>query len=309
MLASEAAIEDLMMQFKKIKYDVIGLTETRRCHPLNAVYETGEELFLGTCDSRGVGGVGVLVNMSMAKKIDPFEQLTTRIGRLRMRRCGPTPALTIFVAYATTSSYEEEEVEAFYMDLEKFYREEHAFYKIIIGDFNANVGPRRTPEELHIGIHGLQWNDQGERLSEFIMTTKTIHGNSQFQKPSSLRCTWESPGGGYRNEIDHIIVNKGFCLTDVGVVPKFYTGSTHRLLRGRFSFTRRAEKAAKFRERNPRTIINWDLFATLAGFWEDSAMDNIDEEYDRLVEHLHDCAKKAESLKPPRDACLLKLLS
>ncbi|KAK6733445.1 hypothetical protein RB195_017282 [Necator americanus] len=59
-LASEAAIEDLMMQAKKIKYDVgvVGLTETRR-HPLNAAYKTGEELFLGTCDSRGVGGVGV----------------------------------------------------------------------------------------------------------------------------------------------------------------------------------------------------------------------------------------------------------
>ncbi|KAK6765513.1 hypothetical protein RB195_025430 [Necator americanus] len=51
----------------------------------------------------------------------------TRSGRLRMRRCSPTPALTIFVAYAPTSSYEEEEVEAFYMDLE-----------------------RSAPEELHI---------------------------------------------------------------------------------------------------------------------------------------------------------------
>ncbi|KAK6735800.1 hypothetical protein RB195_018816 [Necator americanus] len=262
-LASEAAIEDLMMQAKKIKYDVIGLTETRRRHPLNAVYETGEELFLGKCDSRGVGGVGVLVNTSMAKNIDSFEQLTTRIGRLRMRRCGPIPALTIFVVYAPTSSYEE--VEAFYMDLEKFYQEDHAFYKVIVGDFNA-------------------------------------------KKPSSLRWTWESPGGGYRNEIDHIIVNKRFCLTDVGVVPKFYTGSDHRLLRGRFSFTRRAEKAAKFRERNPRTTINWDLFATLAGFWEDSAMDNIDEEYDRLVEHLHDCAKKAESFKTTKRRLSLETL-
>ncbi|KAK6727699.1 hypothetical protein RB195_005404 [Necator americanus] len=84
-LASEAATEDLMMQAKKIKYDVIGLTETRRRQPLNAVYETGEELFLGTCDSRGVGGVGVLVNTSMAKNIDSFEQLTTRIGRLRKK--------------------------------------------------------------------------------------------------------------------------------------------------------------------------------------------------------------------------------
>ncbi|KAK6744419.1 hypothetical protein RB195_011242 [Necator americanus] len=67
------------------------------------------------------------------------------------------------------------------MDLEKFYREDHAFYKVIIGDFNAKAGPKRTHEELH--------------------------------------------------------------------------------------------------------------------FREDSAMDNIDEEYDRLVEHLHDCTKKAESFK------------
>ncbi|KAK6730608.1 hypothetical protein RB195_007211 [Necator americanus] len=119
--ASEATIEDLMVQAKKIKHDVVGLTETRRRHSLNAVYETGEELFLGTCDSRGVGRVDVLVNTSMAKNIDSFEQLTTRIGCLLMKRCAPTPALTIFVAFVPTSSYEEEEeVEAFYMDLEKF---------------------------------------------------------------------------------------------------------------------------------------------------------------------------------------------
>ncbi|KAK6735223.1 hypothetical protein RB195_018415 [Necator americanus] len=302
-LASEAAIENLMMQAKKIKYDVIGLTETRRRHPLNAAYETGEELFLGTCDSRGVGEVGVLVNTSMAKNIDSFGQFTTRIGRLRMRRCGPKSALTIFVA--PTSSYEEEEVEAFYMDLEKFYREDHVFYKVIIGNFNAKVGPRRTPEELHIGTSGLQWNDQGERLSKFIMTTKTMHENSQFQKSSSLCWTWGSLGGGCRNETNCIIVNKRFCLTDVAVVPKFYTGSDHRLLRERFSFTKREEKAAKFRERHPRIIINWDLFATLAGFWEDSAMD---EEYDRLVEHLHDCAKKAESFKTMKRRLSLETL-
>ncbi|KAK6734137.1 hypothetical protein RB195_017735 [Necator americanus] len=161
-LASEAAIEGLMMQAKKINYDIIGLTETRRRHSLNAVRESGE-LFLGTCDSRGVGGVGVLVNTSMTRNIDPFEQVTTRNGRLRMRRCGPPPALTIFVAYAPTSSYQEEEVEAFCMDLEKFYREVYAFYKVIIGEFNAlrcssqaKVGQRRTPEELHIETHALQ---------------------------------------------------------------------------------------------------------------------------------------------------------
>ncbi|ETN73467.1 hypothetical protein NECAME_18314 [Necator americanus] len=52
-LSSKAAIEYLMMQAKKIKYDVIGLTEMRLRHPLNPVYESGEALFSGTWDSKG----------------------------------------------------------------------------------------------------------------------------------------------------------------------------------------------------------------------------------------------------------------
>ncbi|KIH53870.1 hypothetical protein ANCDUO_15989 [Ancylostoma duodenale] len=54
------------------------------------------------------------------------------------------------------------------------------------------------------------------------------------------------------------------------------------------------EKAAKFKKRTPKPVINWDLFTSLAGFWEDAAVDNIDEEYDRLVQHLRDSARKAE---------------
>uniref|UniRef100_A0A0K0CV43 Craniofacial development protein 2-like n=1 Tax=Angiostrongylus cantonensis TaxID=6313 RepID=A0A0K0CV43_ANGCA len=57
------------------------------------------------------------------------------------------------------SNYDEEEIEAFYMDLERFYREDHTFYKVIIGDFNAKIGPRKSPEERHIGTYGLESNE------------------------------------------------------------------------------------------------------------------------------------------------------
>uniref|UniRef100_A0A0K0CYE3 Uncharacterized protein n=1 Tax=Angiostrongylus cantonensis TaxID=6313 RepID=A0A0K0CYE3_ANGCA len=147
-----------------IRYDVIGSAETRRRHPLNSVYDTGEELFLGTCDSGGVRGVGVLVNTSFSMNIDSFKQLKTRIGRLRLKRCGSIPTLTIFVVYAPTSNHDEEEVEAFYMDLKKFYKEDHAVFKVIIGDFIAKIGQRRTSEYSHIGTHVLEWNEQGEAL-------------------------------------------------------------------------------------------------------------------------------------------------
>ncbi|VDM53790.1 unnamed protein product [Angiostrongylus costaricensis] len=86
---------------------------TRRGDPFNAVYEIREELFLGTCDSRGVASVGVLVNTGLPMNIDSFEQETTRIGGLRFKRRGTIPALTAFVAYAPTLNYDEEEVEPF----------------------------------------------------------------------------------------------------------------------------------------------------------------------------------------------------
>ncbi|VDO37367.1 unnamed protein product [Heligmosomoides polygyrus] len=81
-----------------------------------------------------------------------------------------------------------------------------------------------------------------------------------------------TPGGQFYNEIDHIIFNRKYCLIDVSVVPKFYMGSDHRLLRARFRFSRQGEKAVKFKKRSPRTTINWDMYISLAGLWEDAVM-------------------------------------
>uniref|UniRef100_A0A7I4YYH0 Reverse transcriptase domain-containing protein n=1 Tax=Haemonchus contortus TaxID=6289 RepID=A0A7I4YYH0_HAECO len=53
----------------------------------------------------------------------------------------------------------------------------------------------------------------------------------------------------------------------------------------------------KFRKRSPKTSINWDNFAFFASEWEDSVIGNIDEEYNRLVEHLHYSSTEAESLQ------------
>ncbi|KIH47015.1 hypothetical protein ANCDUO_22929, partial [Ancylostoma duodenale] len=136
------------MQARKIRYDVIGLTETMRHRQLNATFDTEEELFLGTCDSRGVGGVGILVSTNLVMNIDSFEQLTTRIGRLRLRRCGSKPVLTIFVAYAPTSSYDEEDIEAFYMDVKEFYREDHTFYKHLRNSAKSAEGSRGNKKRL-----------------------------------------------------------------------------------------------------------------------------------------------------------------
>ncbi|KAK6734623.1 hypothetical protein RB195_018047 [Necator americanus] len=102
----------------------------------------------------------------------------------------------------------------------------------MIGDFNAKIGPRRTPGEFHIGTYDFQWNEQGERLSEFIMGSPSM-GTRNFRSPPLY--AGSHPMG--------------------DIIMKFTPSST---------------------------IIDWEFFATLAGFWEDSAMDNINEEYDIL---------------------------
>ncbi|KIH57312.1 hypothetical protein ANCDUO_12498, partial [Ancylostoma duodenale] len=45
-----------MLQARKIRHDVIGLTEKERHWLLNATFDTREELFFRTCDSRGNTG-------------------------------------------------------------------------------------------------------------------------------------------------------------------------------------------------------------------------------------------------------------
>ncbi|VDO41061.1 unnamed protein product [Heligmosomoides polygyrus] len=71
--------------------------------------------------------------------IDSYESLTTRIGRLRLKRCGSVPSLTVFVAYAPTFNYDVEEVEAFYVELEKFYKDDHTFLEEPREEYNTKV--------------------------------------------------------------------------------------------------------------------------------------------------------------------------
>lgn len=53
----------------------------------------------------------------------------------------------------STSTYDKNKIGAFHMGFEMIYRENHAFCKVIAGDFNAKIGSKKSPEELRIGTH------------------------------------------------------------------------------------------------------------------------------------------------------------
>ncbi|VDP08402.1 unnamed protein product [Heligmosomoides polygyrus] len=71
--------------------------------------------------------------------------------RLFFDCCCADALLSVACAFpAPTSDYDDEEVEAFCVELEKFYKEYHAFYKAIVDDFNAKIGPRKSLEKRYI---------------------------------------------------------------------------------------------------------------------------------------------------------------
>ncbi|VDO46808.1 unnamed protein product [Haemonchus placei] len=76
--------------------------------------------------------------------------------------------VAIFVAYAPTSTAKKSRKD---MDLKRLYREDHTFFKVIAGDFNAKIDSRGTAEEVYVGTHGMEWHEQCESLSQFIMLT------------------------------------------------------------------------------------------------------------------------------------------
>lgn len=63
--------------------------------------------------------------------------------------------MTALVTCAPTFNSTDEEVESFYVELMKFYSEDHTSHKVIIGNFNARYGLQMSPEDLYIWTHGL----------------------------------------------------------------------------------------------------------------------------------------------------------
>ncbi|VDM53907.1 unnamed protein product [Angiostrongylus costaricensis] len=137
-LASECPIEDLLMQARRK-----GTTSTAWPRKDDATHSTPFMTPEKNCSSEHAtveeSAASAFSSTRVCPCINSFEQLTTRIGRLRLKRCASTLASTVFVAYAPTSSHNEEKVEAFYVDLEKFYREDHTFFEVITGGINAKI--------------------------------------------------------------------------------------------------------------------------------------------------------------------------
>lgn len=144
----DAPTKDLLLnQLSKFKYDVIGLCETRaKIESRTKWVATGDEPIIGERNGQHcVGGVGFIINNRITNRIIEVQVHSHRIATLKLDIGKKTPLLIIQI-YAPHKEYGMHEIEKFYAEVEKLL-DQAAYQKIVMGDFNAQLGPKSTNQK------------------------------------------------------------------------------------------------------------------------------------------------------------------
>ncbi|CAH2305101.1 Hypothetical predicted protein [Pelobates cultripes] len=123
--------------------------------------------------------------------------------------------LNIIQSYAPANDSNEEDKDEFYNRLQKIVETFRAKdIVILMGDFNAKIGPDNTGYEQDMRIHGLGvMNDNGERFAELCALNNLVIGGSIFPHKQIHKNTWVSLDSVTENQIDHICISKKFTFS------------------------------------------------------------------------------------------------
>uniref|UniRef100_A0A8D9A6I6 Craniofacial development protein 2 n=1 Tax=Cacopsylla melanoneura TaxID=428564 RepID=A0A8D9A6I6_9HEMI len=208
-LTANAKLENLKQEMKRMKVDVLGISEMR--WPNNGDLWTGNyRLIHSGCldDKPGIGGVGVLLTKELGQRVKGYVH---RKGRILLVKLDTKPVDTVIIqVYMPTAKYEEKFVEEMYTEIQNLLDQIKGEDNVILmGDWNARVG--EGEEAPFIGPFGYGTrNDRGARLVVFCAKNKLVVTNTCFQHHVRRRYTWKAPGDAYRTQIDYIMVKERY---------------------------------------------------------------------------------------------------
>ena len=153
-------------------------------------------------------GVGLLLGTQARKALIGYNPISSRI--ITARFDAAPFKLTVVHVYAPTSLSSEEDIEAFYSDIEDTLAKTGKHDVIILtGDWNAKVGDDNTDWKCAMGKYGYgDRNERGERLLEFATANGLYICNTRFEQKPNRKWTWASPDGIHRNMIDLILIQQ-----------------------------------------------------------------------------------------------------
>ena len=226
------ALEVLLNELKKYRWDVMGISETHWTG-MDDFRRDGFRIISSGQENAHRSGVALILGPLAQSAFLGSNPVSDRILTARFQAL--TGCVTICQVYAPTTEASDTDIDAFYGELQIVISSiPRRDMIIVMGDFNAKVGQQLSGENGLIGrfAYGRR-NERGERLVNFCGINDLCITNSLFKQAKENRCwTWESPNGRDRNQIDYILVSrrmKGW-VRNSRAYPSADTGSDHQLV-------------------------------------------------------------------------------
>ncbi len=259
-LLGEDRLVELQEELQHIKWDIIGLAETRRRGENIEQLKNGSVLYTVGKENRSDSGVGFLVNQQLANNVVEFKSTSDRVAMIVIK-LSHRYMLKVIQVYAPTSAHDDDEIEDMYEEINHLMDYSKTHYTMVIGDFNAKIGKQKDTEASVMGKYGTGIrNERGDRLIEFARSRNLYIANGKFQRKEKNLWTWKSPDGATRNQIDFIMTNQRDTIMNISVINRVNTGSDHRLLRSKVKFNTKIERLKLASRSKP--AINYDVLHT-----------------------------------------------
>jgi endonuclease/exonuclease/phosphatase family metal-dependent hydrolase len=241
----------------KIKFDIIGLAETKIRNFGRIDYPTGCTLFYsGNRNAITHTGVGFYVNTALTTRIAGVTYHSERIIELQLK-LGSSRTLRLVQVHAPHSGRNEAEYDTFLDELSTVLEARRATYTILMGDFNASTGPRDSNEQC-IGNFGTgRRTNSGQKLVDFCDANGFVIGQTLFKKKINRRWTFINPLR-QTYEIDYIITPHREFLMNVDVLSRFNAGSDHRLVRATMKLPQRIQLIRRRNQPIPAQMLDLD---------------------------------------------------
>ncbi|XP_052741056.1 craniofacial development protein 2-like [Bicyclus anynana] len=251
-LSSHERLLELDTALKRIKFDVIGLSETKRLG--NSIEEYRNFILFYIGQTPGLHGVGFIVKKYLKENILNFNGLSERVAILNLSF--DKLKLSIIQVYAPTEAAPDEDIKEFYKTLNTALSMSNRNV-IVMGDFNAKIGQAKSGENSIIKYGYGTRNGRGEMLIEFAFENNLPILNTFFKKKDKRKWTWRSPDGSTKNEIDFILSNLKGNVTNIEVIDLPFS-SDHRQVRATLQLQTAHKKSRKNYGNQPKSSLLQD---------------------------------------------------
>ncbi|XP_044573630.1 uncharacterized protein LOC123257756 [Drosophila ananassae] len=221
-------------EMEKMQIAIAGISEMRWRGNGTTTTSTGNLVMHSGSNDGGRNGVGIYMSKQFKQTLISWSPISDRIISARFR-CNARH-ITIVQCYAPTEDASDDIKDDFYNALtSSLTRIGRGDVKILMGDFNAKIGPNNNGLETIMGKHGVgSHSNNGDRLIDLCQTFQLVIGGTVFPHKEVHKYTWTSPNGHTRNQIDHICISKKWrrSLMDVRNRRGASIDSDHELVVG-----------------------------------------------------------------------------